>query len=153
MHHARFSSITVNTIAGASEVSEKAAHSLNNSGLAFRIRQRRPQSILEALLEYGTDVIYFEQTNSMLNQTPTACFLWTISHKPIHSLKQKATGYSGIKASRYIWPYKIFCCYSHNDKIVIVNRFPQWRLKFSAKVSVNSEQIDLTDGFRESERK
>lgn len=69
---------------------------MNNSGLAFRIRQRRPQSILEALLKYGTDVSYFEQMNNMLNQTPTA-FYEPMKHKPIHSLKHKATGYRGIK--------------------------------------------------------
>lgn len=96
MHRTRFSSITVKTVAGASEASERAAQSMNNSGLAFRIRQRRPQSILEALLKYGTDVSYFEQMNNMLNQTPTA-FYEPMKHKPIHSLKHKATGYRDIK--------------------------------------------------------
>lgn len=68
----------------------------NNSGLAFRIRQRRPQRILEALLKYGTDVSYFEQTNSMLNQTPTA-FYEPMKHKPIYLLNHKATSYRDIK--------------------------------------------------------
>jgi len=33
-------------------------------------------------------------------------FYEPIRHKPTHSLKQKATGYSGIKGSKCIWPYK-----------------------------------------------
>lgn len=82
--------------AGASTASERAAQSLNNSGLASRIRQRRLWSILEALLKYGTDVSYFEQTNSMLNQTPNA-FYEPMKHKPIYLLNHNATSYRGIK--------------------------------------------------------
>lgn len=119
------------TVAGASEASERAAQSMSNSGLAFRIRQRRHyKSILEASLKYGTDVSYSEQTNNMLNQTPTA-FYEPMKHKPIHSLKHKATGYRGIKTTHKDRQNILLLQSRH---IFVANRFPQWQLKFSAKV-------------------
>jgi len=46
-------------------------------------------------------------------------FYEPIRHKPIHSLKQKATGYSGIKGSKCIWPYKKYVA-----AIVTITKLP-----------------------------
>lgn len=106
---------------------------MNNSGLAFQISPRRPQSLLKALLKYETDVSYFEQTNSMLNQTPTALYE-LMKHKPIHLLKHKATGYGGIKPVNANG-HEMFCYYSHkhNFFFFVANRIPPWRLKFPGR--------------------